>query len=48
MTIRIYVCRIEVDEDALKDDFAYEAPAIEDVINAIDGCAVHSWSTEEY
>ena len=46
MTTRIYVCRIEVDE--VLCDFATDAaPFIEDTINNIDGCAVHSWDTEE-
>lgn len=47
MTIRTYVCRIEVDEDIHEADFSYSAALIEDTIHSIEGCKVTSWDTEE-
>ena len=47
MTARIYVCRIEVDEDIHESDFAYSAALIEEFIRSIEGCVVESWDTEE-
>ena len=45
MTTRIYVCKIEVDED--ESDFYYDAALIEESINKITGCKVIAWDTEE-
>ena len=47
MTIRTYVCRIEVDEDIHEPDFCYSAALIEENIRSIEGCKVTSWDTEE-
>ena len=47
MTIRTYVCSIEVDEDLLTADFCYTAELIEEHIRSIDGCKVIAWDTEE-
>ena len=47
MTTRIYVCRIEVDEDIHEADFSYSAALIEENIRSIEGCKVTSWDTEE-
>ena len=47
MTIRTYVCRIEVDEDIHEADFCHSAALIEENIRSIEGCKVTSWDTEE-
>mgnify|MGYP006969423912 FL=1 len=47
MTTRIYVCRIEVDEDIHEADFRYSAALIEENVRSIEGCKVTSWDTEE-
>ena len=48
MTIRTYVCRIEVDEDTHDEaGFCYSAALIEEYIRSIEGCKVTSWDTEE-
>ena len=47
MTIRNYVCRIDVDEDIHEADFCYSAALIEENVRSIEGCKVTSWDTEE-
>ena len=47
MTTRIYVCRIEVDEDQLPTDFSDFAEDIETCIRSKEGCSVEGWQVEE-
>ena len=47
MNMKIYVCRIEVDEDQLPVDFSEFVSDIEDCVRSKQGCTVEGWQVEE-